>query len=150
MISPIHLVMREHERKEYSQSLLGSFLKGLEFANLREVIYGGPTPSGCDRPIHEISRKVTQSTVHTQQYMTKRRNAPKEWSPVTLTGGTPDKKEVGWLQTPWQYVISNAAPYPAERFTQIILQLILHPECNSKNIRRANILSDTDMDLDTP
>jgi tRNASer (uridine44-2'-O)-methyltransferase len=82
--------------------------------------------------------------------MPKRRNAPKQWSPVTLTGGNPDKKEVGRLQTPWQYIISNAAPYPADLFAHITRQLILHPERNSKNIRRADILSDTDADLDIP
>jgi hypothetical protein len=69
------------------------------------------------------------------QLMPARRNDPKEWSPVA-------PKEVGRLRPPWQYILCNPATYPPEIFAQVALQLIFHPERNSKNIRRADILSD--------
>jgi tRNASer (uridine44-2'-O)-methyltransferase len=82
--------------------------------------------------------------------MPNRRNTPREWSPRTLTDGNHEEERPGRLQDPWQYVICNAAPYPVELFAQITLQLILHPERNSKNIRRADILSDTDENFNLP
>ena len=68
--------------------------------------------------------------------MPSRRNDPKEWSPILQ----PDT--VGRLRLPWQYICLNSATYPPEIFAQVALQLIRHPERNSKNICRADILSD--------
>src|SRR5579862_7614683 len=77
--------------------------------------------------------------------MPSRRNDPREWSPVNLL--SPNKIN-GRLQPSWEYILSNPANYPAEIFAQVALSLILHPERNSKNIRRADILWDTDADPD--
>lgn len=71
--------------------------------------------------------------------MPARRNDPKEWSPVTI--GPTDV--CGRMRPPWRYILSNTVLYPSEIFAQVALQLILHPERNSKNIRRADIISDT-------
>jgi hypothetical protein len=78
-----------------------------------------------------------------------RRNDPREWSPVELFNSeNATKEKKSGLCSPWQYIISNPATYPPEIFAQVSLQLILHPERNSKNIRRADILSDTDTNPD--
>ena len=78
-----------------------------------------------------------------------RRNDPKEWSPATLASRTDTESVLGRLRPPWQYILSNPAKYSAEIFAHVALQLVLHPERNSSNIRRADILSDTtDPDLD--
>lgn len=42
--------------------------------------------------------------------------------------------------------MSNLALYSAEVFTEVNLQLILHPERNTKHIRRADILNDSETD----
>src|SRR5208282_5423127 len=80
--------------------------------------------------------------------MPSRRNDPREWSPVTLTHQTHENTINGRLQAPWVYILSNPAKYPPEIFAQVAYSLILHPERNSKNIRRADILSDTETDPD--
>ena len=80
--------------------------------------------------------------------MPSRRNDPREWSPVTLVRQTDENTINRRLQPSWEYILSNPANYPAEIFAQVALSLILHPERNSKNIRRADILSDTDTDPD--
>jgi tRNASer (uridine44-2'-O)-methyltransferase len=44
--------------------------------------------------------------------------------------------------------MSNPASYASDVFTQVNLQLILHPERNTKNIRRADIISDSETNPD--
>jgi tRNASer (uridine44-2'-O)-methyltransferase len=78
--------------------------------------------------------------------MPSRRNDPREWSPVSLVPQTAKDKIKGRLQQSWEYILANPANYPAEIFAQVAFSLVLHPERNSKNIRRADILSDTDTD----
>jgi len=74
--------------------------------------------------------------------MPKGRNDPKEWTPVKLL----DDKEYhgGRLGSTWKYVLLNPASYSVEIFAKVSVDLIFHPERNSKNIRRADILADTD------
>lgn len=75
--------------------------------------------------------------------MSKGRNDPKEWTPVRLL----DNKEYhGRLGLTWKYVLLNPASYSVEIFAKVSVDLIFHPERNSKNIRRADILADTDAD----
>jgi len=80
--------------------------------------------------------------------MPSRRNDPREWSPATLVPHTNENTVGGRLYTPWEYILSNPATYNSEIFAKVGLSLILHPERNSKNIRRADILSDSDTDPD--
>lgn len=80
--------------------------------------------------------------------MPSRRNDPKGWSPVKLEFPPSEGKALRRLRFPWRYVLSNAATYPPEVFAHVALQLIFHPERNSKNIRRADILSDSDVNPD--
>src|SRR5271155_2816891 len=80
--------------------------------------------------------------------MPRRRNDPKEWSPELLPDETSQSIK-GRLENPWKYMYSNVAPYSAEIFSHVALQLVHHPERNSKNIRRADILHDTDFNPDT-
>ena len=80
--------------------------------------------------------------------MPSRRNDPKEWNPELLVDQSTERIK-GRLTHPWRYICSNASSYSAEIFSHVALELILHPERNSKNIRRADILQDTDLDLDT-
>jgi tRNASer (uridine44-2'-O)-methyltransferase len=54
----------------------------------------------------------------------------------------------GMLRAPWSYILSNPASYPPEIFAQVGLELIFHPERNSKHIRRADILADSATDID--
>jgi tRNASer (uridine44-2'-O)-methyltransferase len=82
--------------------------------------------------------------------MPSRRNDPRGWSPIKLAPPYSERKAQGKLHSPWQYVFSNAATYPPEVFAHVALQLIFHPERNSKNIRRADILSDSDVNPDVP
>jgi hypothetical protein len=67
------------------------------------------------------------------------RNDPKEWEPVDLADISVDD---GALKAPWKYVLSNKATYSEEIFAKVSIELIFHPERNSKSIRRADILSD--------
>lgn len=80
--------------------------------------------------------------------MANRRNNPREWSPTTLIDKKDKQRTLGGE---WQYIISNPASYPAEIFAHVSLELIFHPERNSKNIRRADILFDsaTDAEIST-
>ena len=73
------------------------------------------------------------------------RKNPRQWTPVNLVSFSGRN---GRLGTPWRYIVSNAACYPPEIFTQVMLEFVFHPERNSKNIRRADILSDADTVLD--
>jgi len=82
--------------------------------------------------------------------MPRRRNDPREWAPVNLIHPVNEDKVQGRLPGPWQYIICNPATYSPEIFAQVAIQLIHHPERNSKNIRRADILSDTDDNPDFP
>src|SRR5271170_2031874 len=68
----------------------------------------------------------------------------KGWEPVTLQ----KEDRVGRLESPWEYVLENPAVFSSEIFAQVAVELVLHPERNSKNIRRADILFDTDDDTD--
>ena len=81
--------------------------------------------------------------------MPRRRNDPREWNPELLVDERTQSIR-GRLQNPWKYIYSNVAPYSAEIFTHVALALIHHPERNSKNIRRADILQDTDFNPDVP
>jgi tRNASer (uridine44-2'-O)-methyltransferase len=81
--------------------------------------------------------------------MTKLRKDPKGWTPTILTQtDTLNDPPQGRLSQEWKYVIFNPACYSAEIFTQVNLELILHPERNTKNIRRADICSDSENDPD--
>ena len=80
--------------------------------------------------------------------MPRRRNDPGEWAPVKLIDAVNEESRQGRLARPWQYILCNPATYPPEIFTQVAIQLIHHPERNSKNIRRADIISDTDENPD--
>jgi tRNASer (uridine44-2'-O)-methyltransferase len=82
--------------------------------------------------------------------MPKRRNDQRGWCPVTLAGGDNTGEAKGMLCAPWEYIISHPASYPPEIFAHIALELIFHPERNSKHIRRADILSDSAADADIP
>lgn len=93
--------------------------------------------TGCGPLKHEILRAS----------MPRRRNDPREWTPVSLIDSGDGGRQLGRLSLPWQYIVCNPATYPPEIFAQVAIQLIHYPERNSKNIRRADILSDTD---DTP
>jgi hypothetical protein len=64
----------------------------------------------------------------------------REWIPVDLLATRDNER--GKLPFEWRYVLSNPAEYSAEAFSHTALELVLHPERNSKNIRRADILSD--------
>jgi tRNASer (uridine44-2'-O)-methyltransferase len=77
-----------------------------------------------------------------------RRNDPREWTPVSLIDSGSDGREWGRLPRTWQYIVCNPATYPPEIFAQVAIQLIHHPERNSKNIRRADIVSDTDEEIE--
>jgi tRNASer (uridine44-2'-O)-methyltransferase len=81
--------------------------------------------------------------------MPSRRNDPREWNLESLVDERTQSIR-GRLQNPWKYIYSNVAPYSAEIFTHVALELIHHPERNSKNIRRADILYDTDLNPDVP
>ena len=81
--------------------------------------------------------------------MPKRRNEPKEWSPTSLVRA-PKEDTPPTLCAPWQYILSNPASYSPEIFANTALQFIFHPERNSKNIRRADILSNTTTDPGLP
>jgi hypothetical protein len=77
--------------------------------------------------------------------MPKKRNDPKEWTPVEPTEDTSEcVTTFGRLGSSWEYVLCNPVKYSAAVFAEVALQLILHPERNSKNIRRADIISDSD------
>ena len=80
--------------------------------------------------------------------MPRRRNDPPEWMPASLIDSECGDIELGRLSQPWQYIVCNPATYPPEIFAQIAIQLIHHPELNSKNIRRADILGDSDFTMD--
>jgi len=67
------------------------------------------------------------------------RNDPKEWAPVELFKV---QTVEGALNAPWKYILSNQARYHEETFAKVSVDFIFHPERNSKNIRRADILSD--------
>src|SRR5579871_2309451 len=74
-----------------------------------------------------------------------KRKDPREWAPVNLLLSS---GEQGRLCSPWEYIVSNPSSYPPEIFAQVVQELIFHPERNSKNIRRADILLDSDTDPD--
>ena len=68
---------------------------------------------------------------------------PKGWDPTELI----EVDFVGTnLKEPWKYVLSNPASYSPEIFAKVSIDLIFHPERNSKNIRRADILYDGNSD----
>ena len=82
--------------------------------------------------------------------MTKLRKDPKGWTPTLLTDSdTLDNTPRGRLAEGWKYVISNPASYSADIFTEVNLELLMHPERNTKNIRRTDILSDSETELET-
>ena len=82
--------------------------------------------------------------------MPRLRNGPKGWTPVVLGDHAENDTRRGRLPEGWEYVMCNPACYAADIFTEVNLQLILHPERNTKNIRRADILTDTETDPDNP
>src|SRR6202035_2243780 len=77
--------------------------------------------------------------------MARLRKDPKGWDPTQFTSNSTMR---GRLPECWEYVMSNPASYASDIFTQVNLQLILHPERNTKNIRRADILSDSETNPD--
>lgn len=82
--------------------------------------------------------------------MTKLRKDPKGWAPTLLTEtNTVNDTLTGKLSQGWKYVISNPACYSADIFTEVNLELIMHPERNTKNIRRTDILSDSETESET-
>jgi tRNASer (uridine44-2'-O)-methyltransferase len=80
--------------------------------------------------------------------MPSKRNDPKGWEPVFFTnpGQDSDRSIRGRLKLPWEYVLCNQAPYSADIFSKVAVQLVFHPERNSKNILRADISYDSDVD----
>jgi tRNASer (uridine44-2'-O)-methyltransferase len=66
------------------------------------------------------------------------KNDPKEWHPVDMANAMG-----GGLTREWTYVLRNVAPYSRDTFARVSLELVFHPERNSKNIRRGDILSDS-------
>src|SRR5438477_10306694 len=79
--------------------------------------------------------------------MTKLSKDPKGWTPTLLD--TVNNTPKGRLCEGWKYMISNPACYSADIFTQVNMELLMHPERNTKNIRRTDILSDSETELET-